>query len=54
MKFMDICLDCLGILGETERKEGLNMDSEESYVQVDTFICKVDLHSKFLFTKGVW
>ena len=41
MKCMDICLDCLGILGKTERKEGLDMDNEESYVQVDTFIYRL-------------
>ena len=32
---------------------GLDMDKKESFVQADTFICKVDLHSKFLFTKGI-
>jgi hypothetical protein len=30
-----------GFLGEVGRREGLDMDNEESYVQIDTFIYRL-------------
>ena len=41
MKCVDICQDCQGFVGETWRTEGLDMDNEESYIKIDTFIYRL-------------